>query len=144
MAGTIGERLRELRTGAGLTQEQLAQRIGVSGPTVSNYETGYSRLSADDLPRVAEALGVHPAEFFLSEQGGDPATDALVGTPAFSSPLGRELRVREFARTMLPAWQALSDEEQARLERAATPAVERLGEVLLSFGAELLRDERTG
>lgn len=36
----MGQRIQELRKAAGLTQEQLAQRIGVSMAAVRNYENG--------------------------------------------------------------------------------------------------------
>ena len=36
----MGQRIQELRKDAGLTQEQLAQRIGVSMAAVRNYENG--------------------------------------------------------------------------------------------------------
>ena len=39
---TIGERIREARTAKGLTQEQLAEKLAVSGRTVSRWETGGS------------------------------------------------------------------------------------------------------
>lgn len=39
----IGARIKELRTELGLTQEEFAKKIGVSGKTiVANYESGYS------------------------------------------------------------------------------------------------------
>ena len=38
----IGALLRTLRTDQGLTQEQLAERFGVSGRSVSRWETGVS------------------------------------------------------------------------------------------------------
>jgi transcriptional regulator with XRE-family HTH domain len=38
----------------------------VSGPTISRYERGEMQIDADELPRFAEALGVHPSQFFDS------------------------------------------------------------------------------
>lgn len=39
----IGARIKELRTELGLTQEEFAKKIGVSGKTIiANYESGYS------------------------------------------------------------------------------------------------------
>ena len=38
----IGQRMRALRQGAGLTQDELAERLYVSRQTISNWETGKS------------------------------------------------------------------------------------------------------
>lgn len=40
---TLGQRIKRLRTAAGLTQAQLAQQVGVESVTVSRWETGASR-----------------------------------------------------------------------------------------------------
>jgi transcriptional regulator with XRE-family HTH domain len=45
----IGARLRELRVGAGLTQDQLAEKLGVSKRTQGNYESGASDAPASYL-----------------------------------------------------------------------------------------------
>jgi len=57
---TIGERIRELRRDAKLTQDQLAERIGANRVTVANYELGKYVPSIDALERLADALGVSP------------------------------------------------------------------------------------
>jgi len=59
------ERLRKMlaqwRHHAGLTRAQVAQRMGVSAPTVSRMETNITRASLDTLTRYALACGVkHP------------------------------------------------------------------------------------
>lgn len=56
-------RLRELRTAAGLTQVQLAERCGMPQSTISRIESGTtSGVDFDTLDRVAAALHVHPSE----------------------------------------------------------------------------------
>jgi len=58
-------RIRELRTDRGLTQEALAQAVGVRVATVSDLETNRSRrIELDLLERLAEALGVEPGDLF--------------------------------------------------------------------------------
>jgi HTH-type transcriptional regulator / antitoxin HipB len=56
------ERLREMlaqwREHAGLTRSQVAQRMGVSAPTVSRMEANITRASLDTLTRYALACGV--------------------------------------------------------------------------------------
>ncbi|ENA0609411.1 helix-turn-helix transcriptional regulator [Enterobacter bugandensis] len=59
------ERLREMlaqwRNQAGLTRAQVAERMGVSAPTVSRMEANITRASLDTLTRYALVCGVeHP------------------------------------------------------------------------------------
>lgn len=55
----IGARLAQLRRKKGLTQEQLAQRLGVSAPAVSKWETDSSYPDITLLCPLARALGVN-------------------------------------------------------------------------------------
>ncbi|WP_162011930.1 helix-turn-helix domain-containing protein [Streptococcus sp. S784/96/1] len=52
MTKPVSNRLKELRKQAGLTQEELSQKIGVIRKTVSNWERGFSRIN----PEYAEQL----------------------------------------------------------------------------------------
>jgi transcriptional regulator with XRE-family HTH domain len=54
----IGDRLREFRKRRGLTQEQLAEKIGVTFQQIQQYENGSSRLNSDRLQQVAIALEI--------------------------------------------------------------------------------------
>lgn len=59
---TLGERLHRLRKLRGLTQGELALRLGVSKPTVWAWEQGRARPIDDRLQAIAEALGVTSAD----------------------------------------------------------------------------------
>ncbi len=54
----IGENIRKYRTKRHLTQEKLAERIGVSGQAVSKWETNEGLPDTALLPDIADALGV--------------------------------------------------------------------------------------
>jgi len=60
--GSLGERLHRLRKLRGLTQGELASRLGVSKPTVWAWEQDRARPIEDRLEAIAEALGVTPAD----------------------------------------------------------------------------------
>jgi len=47
-----------------MTQRQLAQEVGVRGQQVQKYECGANRISASQLWRFAEALGVSAGYFY--------------------------------------------------------------------------------
>jgi transcriptional regulator with XRE-family HTH domain len=55
---TIGERVTRIRKAQGLTQKQLAEKIGIKRSLVTDYETGRLRLNGEVIVRFALALGV--------------------------------------------------------------------------------------
>jgi len=60
----IGGRIRQRRTELGLTQEQLAQALGISYQQVQKYETGANRVSASRLYELAQEFGVAVSYFY--------------------------------------------------------------------------------
>ncbi|SFJ64548.1 Helix-turn-helix [Paenibacillus sp. UNC496MF] len=64
---TFGERLADLRKKNKLTQEQLAQRIGVSQSTLAMYETSKREPSFDTLLLISEIFDVS-TDFLLGKQ----------------------------------------------------------------------------
>lgn len=67
---STGEKLRDLRTGAGLSQRALAKIVGVSNGTISVIENGEQDPTVGLLKRIIEGLGVSMSDFF-----GDKARD---------------------------------------------------------------------
>ena len=61
----VGARLRQLRQGRGLSQDELGKRLKVTAATISRYETGDLQIDADQLPVIADLLDAHPCDFFL-------------------------------------------------------------------------------
>ena len=64
----IGKNIRFLRTGKGMTQEELADRLFVTRQTVSNYETGKSRPDVETLVRIADILGADIQEIIYEPE----------------------------------------------------------------------------
>lgn len=54
----IGAKIRTLRKGRKLTQEELAERLGITRATVSNYEVGRRSPHISELKRIADYFGV--------------------------------------------------------------------------------------
>ena len=71
----LSELLRRLRRQAGLTQRDLADRLGVRQEWVSRYEVGERRLDVIELAEVAHALGTTAVEIIerlgLDQPGKD-------------------------------------------------------------------------
>ncbi len=60
----IGERIKTLRRQAGLTQERLAEKVGLDARHLSRLEVGRNYPSLDSLERIAKVLNVPLVEFF--------------------------------------------------------------------------------
>ena len=75
---TIGERITRLRKERGLTQKELAEKIGLIQVLVSKYELGKLKLSAEMAARFAKALGISTDEIIgLSSNGKENYTPDL-------------------------------------------------------------------
>jgi transcriptional regulator with XRE-family HTH domain len=60
----VGARMRERRIMLGLTQQQMAELIGVTFQQAHKYEKGINRVAAGRLYNIAQALGVDVGYFF--------------------------------------------------------------------------------
>ena len=67
----VGKRIRRRRRLLGVTQQQLAERVGIKFQQIQKYETGANRVSASRLWDIADALEVQVSFFFE----GLPARD---------------------------------------------------------------------
>jgi len=65
----VDNRVKELRTAAGMRQEDLARRVAVSRQTIISIETGRYNPSLELAFRLSRALGVHIEDLFVFEEG---------------------------------------------------------------------------
>ena len=56
----LGSRIMQARKGLGLTQQQMADQLGIPQQTYANYEIAHTRLPASLLPVIAPMLGLTP------------------------------------------------------------------------------------
>ena len=71
----VGARIKELRRQAGLTQEKLAERVGLDSRHLSRLEVGRHFPSLQSLEKIAFVLNVQLVEFF--QFPGEVSTAAL-------------------------------------------------------------------
>jgi len=73
----IGRRLRQARLAENLTQDGLAQRLGISFQQVQKYENGSNRVSSSRLWAIGNALGLPITYFFedLEQTDISPGVD---------------------------------------------------------------------
>lgn len=67
----LPKRLAELRKAEGLTQIQVAQKLGITQGSYAHYESGLRRVPLKMIPRIAEALNASEEGLLgLSQKGG--------------------------------------------------------------------------
>ena len=71
----IGKRIREYREKRGMSQKELADKIGVSNSRVSNWEQGINRPDADILADLCRVLKVSPSELLDVHLSTDELSD---------------------------------------------------------------------
>lgn len=72
----VGEKLRMIRKAKGLTQEELAERCGLSFSYISDIERGGRNVTLESLDKLLVALEVTPDEVFSFKNiEGDNAVD---------------------------------------------------------------------
>ncbi len=64
----LGERIRELRKSAGITQEELGEKAELSYKFIGELERGQVNVSLDSIVRIVGALGVKIGDLFSKEK----------------------------------------------------------------------------
>lgn len=111
----VGQRVRQRRWMVGITQQQLAERVGIKFQQIQKYETGTNRVSASRLWDIAAVLHVPVAFFFEGLEGqaqdtGDARGDILTDKEAlelvrayYAIPEAQRRRLFDLARVLSDA-----------------------------------------
>jgi len=77
----VGKRIRHRRWLAGMTQQQLAESVGIKFQQIQKYETGANRVSASRLWDIAASMDVDVSFFFegLEKEQANSGTSDLLG-----------------------------------------------------------------
>lgn len=67
----VGNKIRLTRAARGISQQQLADKLGISFQQLQKYERGINRISASRLWEVSQALGVPISYFFDGADSGN-------------------------------------------------------------------------
>lgn len=65
---SLGRQIQKIRKRQKLTQEKLAELIGIEVPSMSNIETGKYAPSIETLQKLSEVLDVKPWEFYYFDE----------------------------------------------------------------------------
>jgi transcriptional regulator with XRE-family HTH domain len=112
----VGKRIRQRRWLKGMTQQGLADLVGIKFQQIQKYETGANRVSASRLWDIADALDVQVAFFFeglksaedeVSAEGAAAPTDLMGDKEAmdlvrsyYAIPENQRRRLFELARVL--------------------------------------------
>jgi transcriptional regulator with XRE-family HTH domain len=109
----VGKRVRHRSWMVGMTQQQLAEKVGIKFQQIQKYETGMNRISASRLWDISDALGTPVSFFFegLEEKDattkGDAPADIMVDKEAlelvrsyYAIPETQRRRLFELARVL--------------------------------------------
>jgi DNA-binding XRE family transcriptional regulator len=123
----VGARIRILRNHCGMSQGELAGKIGVTFQQVQKYEKGSNRVGAGRLSRIASVLGVSVGELFDSSENKSAAAkspfrlladrDALRVLTAFSRTTNPRVR-----RAITKLLESVADRQSAAKPAAARAA----------------------
>lgn len=90
---TFGERLRLAREAVGLTQERLADLLGVDQVQVSKWERGNTQPRMERLQRIGAAVGF--LDWLLTGEGKAPNHARKTGLPIEEDAVERPLRATQ-------------------------------------------------
>ena len=115
----VGQRVRSRRLEIGMSQERLAELLGVTFQQVQKYEKGVNRIAVGRLLDIANALEISASRFFdglerrgVAEDGQDYVNDALA-TPegAQLMALFATIKSQKIRRKVLELVRTLADDE---------------------------------
>lgn len=81
---SVGKKIKDKRTSFDLTQEQLAEKLGVSKGSISSWEKGRTAPRMDKVSQMAEIFNV-PWSYFVSESEETSLSTPLPPTPSLGS-----------------------------------------------------------
>ena len=112
----VGKRVRHRRWMVGMTQQQLAEKVGIKFQQIQKYETGMNRVSASRLWDIAEALAVPVSYFFDGMEAGEasPAEDGATTVDVAKAPPGDILADKE-ALELIRSYYAIPENQRRRL-----------------------------
>ncbi|MCJ9692285.1 helix-turn-helix domain-containing protein [Rhizobium sp. PRIMUS64] len=90
----VGARIRMRRQLLGMSQERLAEQIGVTFQQVQKYEKGINRIGASRLQRIADVLHTS-VSFFFEQENSEPLTLQGLDLSANNDPVAEFLRTKE-------------------------------------------------
>jgi transcriptional regulator with XRE-family HTH domain len=68
----LGMNLKRLRKSSGLTQDEVAKKLGITQSAYAHYENGIRKVEAEKIPTIAQILGVEIADIYAGHKPKEP------------------------------------------------------------------------
>ncbi|MBY6004887.1 helix-turn-helix domain-containing protein [Salipiger bermudensis] len=107
----VGKRIRHRRWLVGMTQQQLAEQVGIKFQQIQKYETGANRVSASRLWDIADALEV-PVSFFFE---GIDAEQEVPEEAAAAAAMPADILGDKEALDLVRSYYAIPENQRRRL-----------------------------
>ena len=112
MAKKVGTLIKEARTAAGLTQEQLAKKVaGVSASDISKAERGEKDLTQEQLKAIAKATGVTQKSLLDAAKGGSSSSSSS----SSSSKSGSSMKLSAAEKKLVEAYRKADKDTQEKI-----------------------------
>ncbi|MGV6889934.1 helix-turn-helix domain-containing protein [Rhodophyticola sp. SM2404] len=103
----VGKRIRQRRWMLSLTQQQLADQVGIKFQQIQKYETGMNRVSASRLWDIATALQAEVSFFFDGLEGPEENADM--------ADLPKDILANKEALELVRCYYAMPENQRRRL-----------------------------
>ncbi len=107
----VGKKIRYRRWMVGMTQQQLAESVGIKFQQIQKYETGMNRVSASRLWDIADTLDV-PVHFFF-DGIADGEIETPIDKPAESN--GKDIMGDKEALALVRSYYAIPENQRRKL-----------------------------
>ena len=108
----VGSRVRLRRTLKGMSQQRLAEALGLTFQQIQKYERGVNRIGSSRLFELSEVLDVPPSFFF---DGAPSQTENAAAGPGMAETQPEPYEARQFARReileLVRAYDRITDHE---------------------------------
>ena len=105
----VGQRIRQRRWLTGMTQQRLAELVGIKFQQIQKYETGANRVSASRLWDIAFALNVDVSHFFEGLEAEKPQPEKALDT------IPADLSGDKEAMDLIRSYYAIPENQRRRL-----------------------------
>ena len=130
----VGKRLKQRRLLLAMSQEKLADAIGITFQQIQKYENGSNRVGASRLFQIGQVLEA-PVSYFFDEYSATSKRDVMLAQVAEETPhLKSDLMSRKETLNLIRAYYSIKN----------TRVRKKMMEMLRSLGEDMEMDKKTG
>lgn len=111
----VGKRVRQRRWLTGMTQQKLAELVGIKFQQIQKYETGANRVSASRLWDIADALDVDVSYFFEGMPSEDAAGAGVDAKKVGGGNVPLDVMGDKEAMDLIRSYYAIPEDQRRRL-----------------------------